>query len=203
MGENIFKRFWNFLKEDSWQSLIVSLILAFIIIRFIFFPLLSFATGTSLPLVIVESCSMYHSENFAGIFNEPGFCPDGTSCTEAQLYGKFNISLSDTSNWKFQNGINKGDIIFVIGPKNVKVGDIIIFGSSGSATPIIHRIINISPDGKITTKGDNNKGLLTQEQGIDKTQVQGRAVFRIPYLGWIKLIFFDFSKPSNQRGLCS
>ena len=54
------KKFWAFLQEDSWQSWVVSLILIIIIIKFVFFPLLSFVTGTTLPLVVVESCSMYH-----------------------------------------------------------------------------------------------------------------------------------------------
>ena len=64
---NIFKglgRFWNFLKEDTWQSWLVSLVLAFLIIKFIFFPSLSFFLATPLPLVVVESCSMYHSAGF-------------------------------------------------------------------------------------------------------------------------------------------
>ena len=59
-----WKKFWKFLKKDTWQSWVVSLILAFIIIKFIFFPGLSFVMGTSLPLVVVESCSMYHEADF-------------------------------------------------------------------------------------------------------------------------------------------
>jgi signal peptidase I len=199
--KNIFRRFWNFLKEDSWPSFIVSLVLAFVIIKFIFFPLLSFATGTQLPLVIVESCSMYHSGNFQQIFDRQAVCPNGQSCSETELYGQFNISLNDTQNWGFKNGINKGDIIFVVSPKKLKVGDVAIF-LAGTTNPIIHRVISIDPT-KITTKGDNNLGLLDVEQNVNRDNVLGKAAFRIPYLGWFKLIFFDYSKPQNERGLCS
>lgn len=197
---NIFSRFWNFLKEDSWSSFIVSLILAFIIIKFVFFPLLSFVTGTPLPLVIVESCSMYHSGGFQEIFNKQGICPNGLSCSEEELYGQFNISLEDTQTWGFKNGINKGDIIFVISPKNLEVGDVAIF-LAGTTNPIIHRTISINSE-KITTKGDNNLGLLSVEQNVNRDNVLGKAVFRIPYLGWFKLIFYDWKKPASERGLC-
>jgi hypothetical protein len=196
------KRFWEFLKEDSWPSLIVSLIIAFIIIKFVFFPLLTFFTGSALPLVIVESCSMYHSTDFSGIFQKQAQCLDGSICPESKLYGGFNISLADTSSWGFGNGINKGDIIFVIGPKNVKVSDVIIF-NAGQSAPIIHRVVSINPDGTYTTKGDNNAGLLDVEKKIEPNQLLGKAVFRIPYLGWAKLIFVDWMKPIGQRGLCS
>ena len=60
-----FKRFlkksWQIIwKDDSLKGWIISLIFIFVVIKFIFFPLLNLATGTSLPLAIVESCSMYH-----------------------------------------------------------------------------------------------------------------------------------------------
>lgn len=165
----------------------MNFVIAFIIIKFIFFPLLSLATGTALPLVIVESCSMYHSQNFQQILSGP-------------IYSDYNISFSDTQKWNFKNGINKGDIIFVVGPKNLKKGDVIVF-AAGTPNPIIHRIIKI--DNKIiTTKGDHNNGLLEVEKNIPEENVYGRAVFRIPYLGWVKLIFFDIFKAPGERGLC-
>ena len=58
------KKFWRFLKKDTWQSWLVSLILAFIFIKFLFFPFLSWILATPLPLVVVESCSMYHESSF-------------------------------------------------------------------------------------------------------------------------------------------
>jgi len=180
------KKIWEFLKSDSWASLFVNLVLAFIIIKFIFFPLLSFFTGTSLPLVIVESCSMYHLQNLQEILSNP-------------IYSSYNTTFNDTQNWKFKNGINKGDIIFAVNPANFKVGDVIIF-NAGTANPIIHRVIQNSQT--VTTKGDHNSGLLEVEKNVNKEQIVGKAVFRIPYLGWIKLIFFDFFKDPSERGFC-
>lgn len=181
------KRFWNFLREDSWPSFFVSLLLVLIFIKFIFFPTLTALTGTPLPLVIVESCSMYHSTSLENIMND-------------KIYSNYDLSYENTSDWSLKNGFNKGDIIVVLGPKNVSIGDVIIF-NAGQSYPIIHRVIEID-EGQYTTKGDHNFGLLPFEKDIDSDQVIGKAVFRIPYLGWVKLFFFDVFKPSDQRGFC-
>jgi len=192
-----FKKFWGFLKKDSWQSLLVSLILAFLIIKFIFFPLLSLLTGTALPLVIVESCSMYHSESLEKVIENP-------------LYSEHNINIENTTDWSFKSGLNKGDIIFVIHPKNLKIGDVLIFNANKNSTsryPIIHRIISLEP---LETKGDHNPVQLNLQNNLNKVdetnisqeQLIGKAVFKIPLLGWVKLIFFEQSRPVNERGLC-
>jgi len=187
-----WKRIWDFLRADSWASFAVTLVLAFIIIKFIFFPGLSLITGTSLPVVIVESCSMYHQES--------GFENTFTS----QIYYNNGISISDTSNWDFQNGFSKGDVMFVVRPENIKVGDIIIF-NGGTVHPIIHRVVSIEGD-VYSTKGDNyktNSMQLPMEKKIKKDQIIGKVLFRVPFVGWAKLIFFEGSRSPQDRGLCS
>ncbi|MFA5060889.1 MAG: hypothetical protein WC494_01065 [Candidatus Pacearchaeota archaeon] len=189
--KEFIKRFLNFLRRDSWASLVVNLIIAVILIKVIFFPILSLITGTSLPLVIVESCSMYHHEDgFEKIF-------------ENDIYEENSISLKDTKNWVFQNGFSKGDIIFVVGVKNIEIGDVIIF-EAGTKYPLIHRVITANDT--YSTKGDNyltNPGQLSVEEEIYKEQIVGKALFKIPYIGWMKLIFFEFARPVNERGICS
>lgn len=187
---NPLQKFYAFMKEDSLESMIVFLVLAVIVIKFIIFPGLSLLTGTALPLVIVESCSMHHHEN--------GF---ETIIQQNNLYEQNNINLETTKNWNFQNGLNKGDVIFVVGANNLKIGDTIIF-NGGTNYPIIHRLIQTNP---YATKGDNyqtNAQQLTSEKNIDESRLIGKAVFKIPYIGWIKLIFFEPFRPENQKGLC-
>ena len=55
------KKSWNWVwhSESIW-SWLVALILIYIIVKFIFFPVLSLIMGTSLPLAGVESSSMDH-----------------------------------------------------------------------------------------------------------------------------------------------
>jgi len=185
-----WKKFWVFLKKDSWASFAVTLLLAFVIIKFVFFPGLSLITGTGLPLVIVESCSMYH--------HDAGF--DNTF--ESDVYEDYGLSLADTDNWIFQNGFNKGDVIFVVGAKNVEVGDVIIF-NGGAQHPLIHRVVEV--DDGYATKGDNyktNAKQLSMEKDISEEQVIGKALFKVPFIGWAKLIFFEASRSPHERGLC-
>tara|TARA_Y100000310_G_scaffold338650_1_gene428912 strand:+ start:5095 stop:5664 length:570 start_codon:yes stop_codon:yes gene_type:complete len=187
MKEEI-KKFWKFLKKDSWGSLAVTLVIAFILILYVFFPILKFITGSALPLVIVESCSMYH--------DEVGF----DKILDNSIYSQNGIELEDTEDWDFQRGLTKGDIIFVVGAKNIEKGDVIIF-NGGSAHPIIHRVVD--DEEPYGTKGDNyktNTEQLPSERSIQQEQVLGKAVFKVPFLGWIKLIFYDVK--SDERGLC-
>lgn len=189
--KEFIKRFLNFLRKDSWASLVVTLIIAVILIKVIFFPFLSLITGTPIPLVIVESCSMYHHED--------GF----EQILENDIYEENNVSIKDTENWVFQNGFSKGDIIFVVGAKNIEVGDVIIF-EAGTKYPLIHRVIRANDT--YSTKGDNyltNPGQLSIEEEIYEEQLIGKALFKIPYIGWMKLIFFEFARPVNERGICS
>ena len=184
----VFKRFVNYLKKDTWDSWLVCLILVFVFIKFIFFPLLSLITGSSLPLVVVESCSMYHEANF-----------DDWWFQNSAWYGQMGINKSDFESYPFKTGLNKGDIIITWDYGKFKKGDIIIF-SAPTQYPLIHRIIS---DKKLTTKGDHNPGQLDIEKEISEEQVIGKAVARIPLVGWLKLIFFEPFKPANERGLCA
>src|SRR3989338_3963092 len=198
------KKAWTFLKEDSWSSWIVSLILIVLFIKLAFFPVLSLIFGSPLPLVIVESCSMYHDSSFA----------EWWAGNEA-YYSQFGISKSDFQDYRFKNGLNKGDIIIVWGKSEYKKGDIIIFRANQNSlqkNPIIHRVIE-EKDGSVGTKGDNNPNQLKSgdpgnlgnidETAIGSSQILGKAVGKIPFLGWIKLIFFEYSRPEYSKNMCS
>ena len=182
------KSFLNFLKKDTWQSWLVSIILIVIFIKFIFFPVLSLITNSSLPLVVIESCSMYHESNFEEWWGK-----------NSEWYNSRDISKLEFNSFNFKNGLNKGDIILVLGKKEYVKGDVIIF-TAPTEHPIIHRIVVSSP---LSTKGDNNLDQLEIEKNISQNAIIGKATIRIPLLGWIKLIFFEPFKTAQQRGLCS
>ncbi len=186
-NSNPLKKLWNFLKEDTWQSWLVSLILVILIIKLLIFPFLSFATGSSLPLVVVESCSMYHDSSFDTWWNS----------NEAK-YQDFEINKENFSSFSLKNGINKGDIILVSGKNSYEIGDVVIFVAN-TKNPIIHRLIETGP---YETQGDNNPTQLEIEKSIPEDRILGKAVTRIPLVGWIKLIFFELTKSKSQRGLC-
>lgn len=192
---------WHFLwEDDSAWSWIVSLILAFIIVKFIFFPLLSLTLGSSLPLVVIESSSMHHEgslfKDITGIAITSNdkleqWWADGNG----GWYKDRNITLQDAETWRYGWGMDKGDIVVVKGTKaeNLKLGDVIIF-DAGQSNPIIHRIVKIEEQNgtrTFSTKGDNNPGQLPFEQSIKGNQILGKAVLRINKIGWIKLVFVE------------
>ena len=192
--ESAIKKVWNFIwKEDSIWSWIVSLILAFIIVKFIFFPLLSLIFMTPLPLVVVESSSMHHPGSFVG--NAIGLQNDFEAWWNqaGNWYQTRGINEQEAESWPLRTGLEKGDIVVVFGDKKPEIGDIIIFNAN-QANPIIHRIVDIKNiNGQViySTKGDNNADQLTIEKEIPDSAVVGKAVLRIPKLGWVKLVFVE------------
>ena len=176
------KQTWNFLwKSDSAWSWIADFILAFVLVRFVFFPLLSLLLSTSLPLVVVESGSMEHNGDPFGLWWSQ----------RGQFYIDRGISEEQFKNYPFPNGFDKGDIIISMGSKNYERGDVIIFQSTAQKTPIIHRVVQQNDDLTFATKGDNNPNQLEQEKRIPKDAIISKAVFRIPKIGWLKLFFVE------------
>lgn len=197
-----WQKFWFLLwKDNSWKGWLFSIVFLFVFIKFIFFPGLSLITGTQLPLAIVESCSMYHDGNILGSY-------DSWWERHDTKYDDFNLDKEQFRDFIFKKGFNKGDILFIVGvkPENIKIGDVIIFNGE-TANPIIHRIIDVNKeeDGYyFSTIGDNNNGQLSIEKDVPQTKIVGKAVFKLaPYIGWGKLVFFEPSKTSSERGFCN
>ena len=195
------KKFWEIVwKDDSFKGWLISLLFIFIVIKFVFFPLLNLATGTSLPLAIVESCSMHHTGNVFSNF-------DNWWDRHDSKYENFNINKSEFEEFILKKGFSKGDILFIVKakPEKIKIGDIIIFNAE-QKNPIIHRIIKIKQENGeyiFSTIGDNNNGQLNIETSINSDQIVGKAVFRIiPSVGWAKLVFYEHLRHENERGFC-
>ena len=213
--KSYFKRFWRFIwYDDSLLSWVTSILLAFILIKFIFFPVLAFAFATPLPLVAVVSGSMEHKgvgqcdvTAMGGICmksqKEPLFiCGVETVYKRHSLsqfwskcgdwYEERNITQAQFSNFSFTRGFNTGDVMLIRGKDfaQVSVGDVIIFGAR-DGTPIIHRVVARNADGTLQTKGDHNIDSIMsgprQEMRITQEQYIGTAILRIPLIGNVKL----------------
>lgn len=200
--KKFFRKFWHLLwKDDSFKGWIFSVLFIILFITLIFFPFLRLVTGTQLPLAIVESCSMYHKGNIFSNFDSWWTRHEGK-------YSAFTINELDFEDFPFKNGFDKGDILFIVGvkPEEIKEGDVIIFNSKNYPNSIIHRVIDIREEnGKFvfSTIGDNNNGQLWVENKIYEEQLVGKAVFRVvPYIGWVKLIFFENLRSPQERGFC-
>lgn len=170
MNSDFLKKVWYFIwYDDSLLSWIINVIIAFILVKFIVYPGLGIVFGTDYPLVAVVSCSMEHNMEFNNWWE-----------LNKAKYGNLYIDKSQFESFSFKNGINQGDIMVLKNGNNLKIGDIIVFKGQ-SPNPIIHRLVIKDPP---QTKGDNNN-IPDSQTG----QVLGKAIFRIPYLGWIKILF--------------
>lgn len=189
------RRVWHFLwVEDSLASWIANVVLAFIIIKFLVYPGLGLLLGTSAPIVAVVSGSMEHDGSFDDFWDESMCC--NRACTQSSVQGRFyeglNLSKEKFKDFGFVNGFNKGDIMVLYSPKKAVVGDVIVYIAQSRPEPIIHRVIHAAEEnGKrfFDTKGDHNCGVdETFEKRIPEERVIGKAVWRVPFLGWVKII---------------
>lgn len=157
--------------EESWKGYLAFLIFIVALFYFVFNFLLPHAFQI-VDIVAIVSESMEHKnvdETFYKFFLER------------------NFTLEEIKKFDFSGGINRGDVILVkkVSIEELKVGDVIVFNSPNGK--IIHRIISIE-DGKVTTKGDANPSPLSFEQHVGANQIIGKAYFRIPYLGYPRII---------------
>ena len=198
------KKVWRFIwEEDSIWSWIVNIILAFIIIKFLVYPGLGFLLSTSHPVVAVVSESMEHDSSFNGWWSNAN-----------KWYVANGINKEDFNSFPLKNGFNKGDIMVLKGKNanDIKIGDVIVFWSA-KKDPIIHRVVKKWQENKVNyfqTKGDNYrtnpvsiKNPSLDETNITQYEIVGRAIFRIPLLGYIKIWFVELIQFMNgllQKG---
>jgi len=178
------KKAWHFLwYEDSLASWLVNILLAFVLIKFLIYPGLGLVLGTQFPVVAVVSSSMEHHPR--------GF--DEWWSTNEDFYLRYNITKFEFDNYPFRNGFNKGDIMILAGTDEPRRGTVLVYWS-GKPYPIIHRYIGDNTEDNVTyfmSKGDNNYGMVVSsdldERHITEDRVIGKAIFRIPYLGYVKI----------------
>jgi hypothetical protein len=199
------KLFWNFVwHDDSPLSWVVNIILAFLIIKFLVYPGLSMVLGTEYPVVAVVSCSMEHGYTNCGSGNVHlcGVEGEGRANLDqyweacGAWYDEKGISKATFSTFRFKNGFNKGDIMILggVNPEKVQPGEVLVFQSSLRVEPIIHRLItktNESGEFTFQTKGDHNAISHSFESSISEDALLGKAIFRIPFLGYVKIWFVN------------
>lgn len=85
--------------------------------------------------------------------------------------------------------LHKGDLIFAKETKstNIKINDIIVYRTKNN-TITTHRVTNIKKANNklcFITKGDNNN--VIDKELVNEDKIEGRYVFKIPYIGNILL----------------
>ncbi len=164
-------------KNDYFKTAIAVILIIAIIAAF--FLGLQLALGAGVPIRVVESGSM--------CVKYDGAC-DGWS-------------------HPFDQTLHVGDIIIIqkVSPANLNANypnsDIIVYKNPYGVTPIVHRIVEkqeINGTLYFKTKGDGNGPVtwpaettsydnIPDSNGVPQNLVEGKVIFRIPWLGWITL----------------
>jgi len=193
----------------------VNIILAYIIIKFIIYPGMGFVLGTNFPIVAVVSDSMEHHASFDEWWakNEDYYLALNITKQDFEEYPfKNGFNRGDIM---FLIGKH---------PADIEVGDVIVFRSKKPYPIIHRVIKKDNKAMWVfQTKGDNNPAQIreyddphTPEFGkvffkpgqqvpngyvvvLDETQVLekhllGKAVFRVPWLGYVKIWFVDLMR---------
>lgn len=105
--------------------------------------------------------------------------------------GMFGVSPYLVSGPSMRPGLAPGDLVVSrhVDAESIQIGDIIRFRAPRG--DIIHRVMRIehTQQGLVfTTKGDNNN---TEDPSIPATQVEGKVIFDVPYVGWIPIKLKD------------
>jgi len=191
--KDVLRKVWHFLwEDDSIWSWLANLVIAFVVIKYLVYPFLGLLMGTSFPIVAVVSGSMEHDGSFDDWWES--VCrkdiTEGIDITQGDIYSSYNITKEKFKSFSFKNGFNKGDLMVLISAKKADLGDIIVFMGGTRADPIIHRAVNVEDLPKVfKTKGDHNCVSAPFESAVPDNKVVGKAVLRIPFLGWVKLAF--------------
>ncbi len=159
--------------------------------------------NTDLPIVAVQSCSMVHTMDGLSKFlvaieqmstKNDGRCNNPNAHTSSDAFKSLPLS----------EGFDIGDLLLLsgYGKSSLREGDVIVFTPAVSCSrdqskvPIVHRIVSLNNDGSLQTKGDANTDQLPCEKIIQLGMVHGKAVFIIPYLGWIKIFAAEVIWPN-------
>ncbi len=173
------RRIWYFIwKDNSVWSWFANIVIAFVLVKFLVYPGLGLLLGTTHPVVAVVSGSMEHDAGF-----------DEWWSKNKDWYVTNGVTKEQFERFSFSNGFNKGDIIMLKGREEIALGDVVVYNGY-AANPIIHRVVYADEEA-YRTKGDHNTG----DDGIAVTEelIIGKAVFKVPYLGWVKIIFAELT----------
>jgi signal peptidase len=108
-----------------------------------------------------------------------------------QLYLGTTTPLLAVESESMEPTLYRGDLVIVrsVPPESLEVGDIIIFQSSMSDIPVVHRIVDIGfsdEELQFTTKGDHNPTI--DPYLVPASDVLAKVVGSIRYLGFVTLI---------------
>lgn len=85
------------------------------------------------------------------------------------------IAFALITTWSMEPTLHRGDLILMqTFDKSAKVGDIVIYGKPRVPEPITHRVVEVTKNGYLITKGDNNP--TNDEPEVPPSRVAGKII---------------------------
>lgn len=208
------KKFWKFMwYDDSALSYVVTLIVAFVFIKFLFLPVIGAALGNDFPVVAIVSGSMEHkivNHEICGVYkpsirNKDLNFDDWWDICGYYYVENYGFDEDLFLDFDYKNGLNTGDVMVIYGKKaeNIEVGEVLVFVPGdlnwySSHGPVIHRVVEkweVDGEYHFKTKGDHNSlssSAANFESDISEDDIIGVPVFRVPLVGYVRIWFSQF-----------
>jgi len=193
-------------KPFSWGKEAMDWIVAFVVVSLVYFVILPAILNTSVPLVVVSSCSEKGYINVGDVLVLQGVAIEDVNAPEVYVPQYTGFSVVSTGNEA--TSIKIGNEVVNLNRSN----DIVVYVAYPSGAQIIHRVFaKVKTDNGylLITKGDANPlpdqmspdgtNCVTENTGscvstpITKNTLIGKAVFGVPLLGHVKLFFCDIT----------
>ena len=103
-------------------------------------------------------------------------------CAVCLLPGLMGYRLIYATGSSMEPAIHDGSLICInMNEKDFQVGDVVAYRDF-TEERVLHRIIEIDPDGLYVIKGDANE--VADFFHVRPNQIEGKLVFAVPYLGY-------------------
>ena len=196
-------------KPFTWQGELKDWVIAFIVVAVVYFIVLPAILGTSVPLVVVSSCSEKGYLNVGDVLVLQGIAIEDIKAPEVYVekYTGFEPVFSEGTTGEITAVIIGGETVTLN-----RSNDIIVYVAWPSRKQIIHRVfakVKTNQGYLLLTKGDANQALdqmapngaicVTENPGncistpITQQMLVGKNLFGVPLLGHIKLFFCDIT----------
>src|SRR3989344_5475180 len=212
----------------EWVSWVIYLVSA-LVFAWLIYTLLGLILMTPSPMVIVVSGSMEPVMYRGDVIVMQGVSPENITAEYTELLLP-TLRETPMSAFASAEGVPPASLFFINGERIpiTEKGDVVVYNSTSFRNlgqPVIHRVVAKvrAEDGLyLITKGDNNN-VTDQDCGgviagrpdhecktfypIPADEISGRALFKIPFVGYVKLLIFDdltaliFGCPKNSASV--
>jgi signal peptidase len=88
------------------------------------------------------------------------------------------VTLAVVTGDSMSPSVRRGDVCVVARGSEAGVGDVVVYRAVSGGRPVLHRVIDVKPDGTLATKGDANE--TPDAELVARDSVVGKVVRVVP-----------------------